>query len=259
MTVYEDYVIDLRGKNTTEIIEFLMSKNLLKRNHICTHCGARMDLRKRSTIDGCAWVCKALNCPFKTTTKSLRAESIFSISRLKLVDIFTVIMSWTFNKSVTTVNMDFGICKRSIIAIYSKIREIVKAHLESDPIRLGGIGKICQIDESLFCHKVKAHRGRPPNAPLWVFGIVDIDFKPARGYMEIVPDRSAATLLPIIRRVCRPGTIIHSDEWAAYNQISNILGFEHNSVNHSLYFVDPLTSVHTQHIESFWNHQKSKA
>ncbi|KCZ76152.1 hypothetical protein H311_02856 [Anncaliia algerae PRA109] len=152
-----------------------------------------------------------MNCPFKTTTKSLRAESIFSISRLKLVDIFTVIVSWTFNKSITTVNMDFGICKRSNIAICNKLREIIKAHLESDPIRLGGIGKIFQIDESLFCHKIKAHQGRPPNALLWVFGIVDIDFKPARGYTEIVPDRSVATLLPITRRVCRPGTIIHSN------------------------------------------------
>ncbi|KCZ76153.1 hypothetical protein H311_02857, partial [Anncaliia algerae PRA109] len=56
MTVYEDFVINLRGKNTTEIIEFLMSNILLKRNHICTHCGARMDLRKPSTINGYAWV-----------------------------------------------------------------------------------------------------------------------------------------------------------------------------------------------------------
>ncbi|KCZ77702.1 hypothetical protein H311_01282 [Anncaliia algerae PRA109] len=56
MTVYIDYVTNLRGKNTTEIIEFLMSNNLLKRNHTCTDCGARMDLRTRSSIDGCAWV-----------------------------------------------------------------------------------------------------------------------------------------------------------------------------------------------------------
>ena len=65
-------------------------------------------------------------------------------------------------------------------------------------------------------------------------------------------------MLPIIAKVCKPGTIIQSDEWAAYNQIQSKLGFEHKTVNHSLHFVDPSTNVHTQHIESYWSKQKLK-
>ena len=77
--------------------------------------------------------------------------------------------------------------------------------------------------------------------------------------MRIVPDRSAATLLPIIQQHVRSGTIVHSDEWAAYNRVQHLppVG-QHRVVNHSLHFVDPATSVHTQHAESSWNRVKTK-
>ena len=32
----------------------------------------------------------------------------------------------------------------------------------------------------------------------------------------------------------------------------------HETVNHTLHFVDPKTGVHTQNIESYWNKQKNK-
>ena len=97
------------------------------------------------------------------------------------------------------------------------------------------------------------HRGRPPTHDVWVFGMVDVSHTPALGYMEIVPRRDAATLLPIIQNVVQPGTTIHSDEWAAYNRVQSIPGIAaHETVNHSLFFVDPVTGVHTQNIESYW-------
>ena len=55
----------------------------------------------------------------------------------------------------------------------------------------------------------------------------------------------------------QPGTVVHSDEWAAYSQISSA-GYTHSTVNHSLHFVDPITGTHTQHIESYWSRAKSK-
>ena len=71
-------------------------------------------------------------------------------------------------------------------------------------------------DCQCFYHDVlQNHRGRPPPWQVWVFGLCDTSHTPALGVMRIVPDRSAATLLPIIQQHVRSGTIVHSDEWAA--------------------------------------------
>ena len=78
------------------------------------------------------------------------------------------------------------------------------------------------------------------------------------GYMQIVPRRDTATLLPIIGQHVAPGTTAWSDEWAAYNLIialPNVPG--HNVVNHSIQFVTP-GGVHIQNAESYWNRVKIK-
>ena len=63
----------------------------------------------------------------------------------------------------------------------------------------------------------------------------------------------AATLLPIIATNVRPGTILYSDEWAAYCQLSTTVGVVHWTVNHSLHFVDPVTGAHTQGVKGMWS------
>ena len=77
--------------------------------------------------------------------------------------------------------------------------------------------------------------------------------------MELVPDRQAATLLPIIQQHVSPGSIVHSDEWRSYRTVAALPNVaSHGTVNHSITFVDPTTGVHTQHIESYWNRAKMK-
>ena len=92
-----------------------------------------------------------------------------------------------------------------------------------------------------------------------MFGMVDTSHDPALGYMQIVPQRDAMTLLPIIRNHVAPGTTVWSDQWRAYNRVSSIPNVNsHGTVNHSIEFVDQVTGVHTQNIESYWNRVKIK-
>jgi len=70
--------------------------------------------------------------------------------------------------------------------------------------------------------------------------------------MEIVPDRSALSLIPLITTHVAAGSTIISDEWAAYGTLGNINNYTHMTVNHSVNFVDPVTGANTQKIESSW-------
>lgn len=73
----------------------------------------------------------------------------------------------------------------------------------------------------------------------------------------------ADTLLPLIMKYIKPGSIIHSDCWKAYNWINNLTNpdydvFEipqhyiHKTVNHSIEYVNKTDSTHTNTIEGTW-------
>jgi hypothetical protein len=79
--------------------------------------------------------------------------------------------------------------------------------------------------------------------------------------MQIVEKRDAETLLPIILAHTRPGTTIHSDQWAAYRDLQRCLPTVavHRTVNHhSRHFVDHATGTHTQSIESYRSQVKAE-
>ena len=103
-----------------------------------------------------------------------------------------------------------------------------------------------QIDESLIA-KHKKHVKRIFNNQ-WVFGECSSD-KGGMVYFLSVPKRDTVTLAPVISSIIQPGSIVTSDEWKAYNYLSTN-GYIHLTVNHSTNFVDPITSVHTQRVES---------
>ena len=52
--------------------------------------------------------------------------------------------------------------------------------------------------------------------------MVNTSLTPALGVMQLVAQRDAATLLPIIQQHVRPGTIVWSDMWAAYNRVQHL-------------------------------------
>ncbi|CAF1090388.1 unnamed protein product [Brachionus calyciflorus] len=120
--------------------------------------------------------------------------------------------------------------------------------------RLGGIGKIVEIDESLVS-KVKYNRGKGlKKKQIWMFGLVE-RCPNGRCYIEIVPDRKAETLLRIIYDRVEEGTTIISDSWSSYEKLKD-LNFSHLKVNHKYNFIDPISGAHTNKIEGLWKHAK---
>ena len=79
---------------------------------------------------------------------------------------------------------------------------------------------VVEIDESYFFRR-KFHRGRRVTG-LWVFAAIQRDSDQCM--MDVVPDRTAQTLVPLIQQWCLPGTHIISDGWAAYSNLSQLNG-----------------------------------
>ena len=54
-----------------------------------------------------------------------------------------------------------------------------------------------------------------------------------------------------------PGTIVRTDLQRGYRALADF-GMEHQTVNHTEHFVDPVTGVHTNTIEGTWNGMKMR-
>ena len=133
-------------------------------------------------------------------------------------------------------------------AVYQRVQVVCSTKLLQHSIKLGGPGVVVQIDESLYRHKPKNHRGRVTQNEVWVFGLVDTSHTPALVYMQVVPQRDAAILLPNVQAHSLPGTIIHSDQWAAHRRVASLPNVAyHDTVNHSVEFVKSTTGTHSKH------------
>jgi hypothetical protein len=175
------------------------------------------------------------------------------------------------------LSSSLGHCHDTVSDWYAYIGNLIVHWAVNEP-PIGGPGEIVQIDESYMRGRRKnnvgrvmqgnavplarANYGRATVGP-WVVGIV---WKPSDGSatrfrFAIVLRRNAATMRYIVKRYVATGTEIWSDQWRAYRGIPTWgppgNPYTHRTVNHQLHFVDPVTGVNTQRIESNWRAIKS--
>ena len=67
-----------------------------------------------------------------------------------------------------------------------------------------------------------------------------------------IENKKEETLLAIIEKHVRPGSIVNTDCFKSYDNLEEKLKLKHYTVNHSQNFVDPETGCHTNTIESTW-------
>ena len=73
-------------------------------------------------------------------------------------------------------------------------------------------------------------------------------------FAVIVEKRDARTLIPILRRFVRPGSIIILDCWKTYDRIKKVKEakfyyYKHQTVNHLEMFKNPINGAHTNTCE----------
>ena len=172
--------------------------------------------------------------------------------------VLELVYHFAWKTPVMKAAREVGVCPNTAIDYYNYCREVctVSTARRGDSI-IGGIGKIVEIDESKFwCRKY--NRGRILQGSMtdgWVFGGICRETKEI--FMVRVPNRRRDTLYEVIKEHIREGSIIMSDEWAAYATLEQE-GYEHHTICHKRNFVDPEDrTVHTQNIECQWRYAKA--
>ena len=143
-----------------------------------------------------------------------------------------------------------GHSNKSVANFYVYFRQLVASHLDEEDTKIGGPGVIIEIDESKF-GKRKYHRGHHVEG-VWIVGGVERT-EERKAFAVPVQNRTNETLLAVLAEHVLPGSIVLTDGWAGYREVTRILGLEHRTVNHSENFVDPVTGTHTNTIEGTWN------
>ena len=240
--------------NQSNFHQFLRDRRLLSSSESCKKCEVEMSIRNRSnTLDGIAYYCGKCK-----TTKSIRAGSFFSKTKLSLTHSFFVMYSWSTglqgyqlkhlipNSPIDTVYDYFSFC-----------RDVCLEYFKNNPVIFEPSSELqceLQIDESVFGKQCKYNRGRG-HKNYWLFGISEP--KSHKCALFWVNQRDRATLSPLIEtHVPKTASVkIVSDGWASYEHLSS-LGYKHSVVVHKDEFVNS-EGEHTNSVESVWSQLKN--
>jgi transposase len=151
----------------------------------------------------------------------------------------------------STIALLTGFSRRTVNHYVQALRERMAAVCEAQaPFR----GEV-EVDESYFGkRRVRGKRGRGAGGKTIVFGILE---RHGHVYTEIVPDVKKATLLPVIRGHVALESIMHTDEWKAYDGLVDLGYQKHFRVRHTAnVFATP--TCHINGIESFWGTAKTR-
>ena len=225
------------------------------------NCGRPMVLKKTSDRADChVWRCrrvheyKAENKTYKTkdVKVSIRENSWLLDSKLSLEHIVEFIYLWSAGFNTEEIQHELKLSKRTIIEWSAYLRSTCFTVVMDESCQIGRHNVHVEIDESKF-GKRKYYRGHRVEGQ-WVFGGREKE-DPSKVFMVPVKNRKQTTLLPLIQKWIRPGSIIHSDCWKAYNCLGTH-GYKHITVNHSKEFKNIATGACTNSIESDWRHAK---
>jgi hypothetical protein len=180
------------------------------------------------------------------TERSIRSFTFFFDSALPCHKILFLGFLWTCSASWTTSFRVTGHSSATITAFYRHFRQLVSSTLEEEDSMIGGPGIIVELDETKL-GKRKYHRGHRVDG-VWIFAGVERTVE-RRVFLVHVRDRSSGTLLDVIARHVRRGSIVITDMWRGYSSINEVLGLEHRTVNHSIEFVNSVDGSTTNTIE----------
>lgn len=237
--------------DTDKTIDFLRENGLLVTEYRC--CQNLCSEVKSKSSDGREFACKICKKRY-----SIRTGSFFKNARIKIRYLLLLIFLFAADTELCTCVklVSHKISQKSISQWFAFLREVCSTALLNTPNVIGGPGHIVEVDESALGRKRKYFRGYERGSGLkWVLGMIDRTTKHC--HVQLVPNRTRDTIIPIIQAHVTVGTTIHSDEAAIYGILSQ-RGYHHKTVKHKENYVNPIDGTHTNTVENFWTHLKHR-
>lgn len=234
-------------------LEYLVQQNCLRVPEHCDHCGRKMKLKQRS---------KSLTmykCCACGRGQSMLKNTFFGNSKLPAHKILSICYKLLCRGQHQTIVAETKRTPETVTNWTGLLHELVATDLEAidaEGPQLGGPDKIVEVDESKF------GKMKPPWFGHHVEGVWLVGTKERGGQFRVtrVDDRSAPSLNFVIEQWVQPGSWVYTDCWKGYRDADLLaMGMDrHGTVNHSKYFKDPDTQVHTNSIEGMWSALKRR-
>jgi hypothetical protein len=219
-------------------LAYLIDNGVISGQGECSRCGGNVKLR----VDRKVYRCTTFAC---RDERSCVRGTFFAGHRLGINKILEVAYYWLARSSNSQIETFTGVHNQAVTSFVQYLRELVADTLDEIDYVIGGEDICVEIDETKL-GKRKYNRGHRVEG-VWV--LVGVERTAERKvFMRIIEKRDSDTLMDIILRHVRPGSIIVTDYWRGYLRLSEH-NFSHLRVNHSVTFKDELTGACTNTVE----------
>jgi hypothetical protein len=124
--------------------------------------------------DGYKWLChKKIGKKDHYREASIRKDSWFEKSIMSMEEVLKFTHWWSVNLPQHQIIQQLSLATNTAVDWDSFCREVCEVTIMRESCKIGGEGKVVQIDESLF-GKRKYHRGHVVKGQ-WVFGGIESD------------------------------------------------------------------------------------
>lgn len=207
-------------------IAFMVQSKFLPPYQVCLNCNTDMPI---TYFNHTGYVFYCFDCKSRNRIKN---TTFFYNSPLTLEKILLFVFLWVLGiRDIEIANL-LEVSKAYVSTVTRKIRQMVgKKYLESPP-QFGGV---VELDEMDFI-KRKIEIGKSKAVKKWVLVMTERVTKQV--YIEYIPERKREVIVPIIQKLCLPGAIIITKQWAGYGRLED-LGYCHYTYEKSQGFLNP--------------------